>query len=87
MGSIKEENEMLRIRKLTEAECMRLMGFEEKDTEACRKAGLSASNIYHASGDSIVSTVLVALFGELIGADYKKAIEDYADKLHSEVEE
>lgn len=76
---------MLRIRKLTEAECMRLMGFEEKDTEACRKAGLSTANIYHQSGDSIVSTVLVALFGELIGVDYKKAIEDYADKLHEEV--
>ena len=76
---------MLRIRKLTEAECMRLMGFEEKDTEACRNAGLSAANIFHQSGDSIVSTVLVGLFGELLGLDYKKAIEEYADKLHAEV--
>lgn len=78
---------MLRIRKLTEAECMRLMGFEEKDTEACRKAGLRASNIYHQSGDSICVNVLMCLFGELIGADYKEKTEKYMDKLHSEVEE
>ena len=26
----------LRIRKLTEGECYRLMGFEEKDTNACK---------------------------------------------------
>ena len=76
----------LRIRKLTEAECMRLMGFEEKDTQACKEAGLSKANIYHQSGDSIVSTVICGLFGELIGADYRKKIEDYCDKLHGEVE-
>ena len=75
----------LRIRKLTEGECYRLMGFEEKDTEACRNAGQSKASIYHQAGDSIVTTVLVGIFGELIGADYKKAIEEYADRLHEEV--
>ena len=76
---------MLRIRKLTEGECYRLMGFEKKDTEACRAVGQSKTNIYHQAGDSIVTTVLVGLFGELIGADYHKAISDYADKLSEEV--
>ena len=75
----------LRIRKLTEGECMRFMGFERKDTEACREVGLSRANIFHQSGDSIVSTVLVGIFGELFGLDYEKAINDYADKLHEEV--
>ena len=74
----------LRIRKLTEGECYRLMGFEEKDTEACREAGQSASNIYHQAGDSIVTTVLVGIFGELIGVDPRPVIEEYADKLHEE---
>lgn len=75
----------LRIRKLTEGECMRLMGFEKKDTEACKAEGLSRANIYHQSGDSIVSTVLVGIFGSLLGMDYREAIEKHADKLHNEV--
>ena len=87
MGNVLEgENMKLRIRKLTEGECMRLMGFEEKDTEACRKEGLSKANIYHQSGDSICVTVLVAIFGELLNNDHIKAIEEYTNGLHKEVE-
>ena len=78
---------MLRIRKLTEDECMRLMGFTSEDTEACRAVGLSKANIYHQSGDSIVTTVLASIFGELLGADYEGAVERYCDGLHGEVEE
>lgn len=75
----------LRIRKLTEAECYRFMGFEKKDYEACRDVGQSKSSIYHQAGDSIVTTCLIGIFGELIGADYGKVIDDYADRLHNEV--
>jgi len=75
----------LRIRKLTEAECFRFMGFERKDYEACVSVGQSAANIYHEAGDSIVTTVLAGIFGELLGKDYRKAIESHADKLHAEV--
>ena len=75
-----------RIRKLTEGECYRLMGFEEKDTNACKEVGQPKSTIYHQAGDSIVTTCLVALFGELLGFDYSKAITDHTDKLHAEVE-
>lgn len=74
----------LRIRKLTEDECMRLMGFEEADTKAMREAGLSKANIYHSAGDSIVTTVLVALLGSLIGADYETKIREWSDKLRKE---
>lgn len=74
----------LRIRKLTEGECYRLMGFEEKDYEACKAAGQSKASIYHQAGDSIVTTVLVGIFGELLGIDTTPAIEDYAKKLHEE---
>ena len=76
----------LRIRKLTEGECYRLMGFQEKDPEACKSVGQSKANIYHQAGDSIVTTVLVGMFGELLNLDYHKAISDYADGLHAEVE-
>lgn len=77
-------NEM-RIRKLTEGECLRLMGFEEKDTEACKEAGQSKANIYHEAGDSIVVTCLMAIFGELLGDEnYREKVEAYADRLHEE---
>ena len=81
------ENKRLKIRKLTEDECYRLMGFEEKDTEACKAVGQSKTNIYHQAGDSIVTTVLIALFGEALGMNYEKTIDDYADRLHAETEE
>lgn len=74
----------LRIRKLTEGECYRLMGFEVEDTNACKSVGQSKANIYHQAGDSIVTTVLCGIFGELLNIDYKKAIEEYTKKLHEE---
>lgn len=82
----RERSDMLRIRKLTEGECYRLMGFQKKDHDACKDAGQSAANVYHQAGDSIVTTVLVALFGELLGIDYKAKIEKYCDGLHAETE-
>lgn len=85
MGNVPEGENMLRIRKLTEGECYRLMGFEKKDTEACRKAGQSRASIYHQAGDSIVTTCLVGIFGSLLGLDYSKIIENYAKKLHEEI--
>ena len=80
-----ENMKKLRIRKLTEGECYRLMGFEAEDTEACKAVGQSKANIYHQAGDSIVTTVLVGIFGTLLELDYKKAIEEYTTKLHQEV--
>ena len=81
---VKENDMKLRIRKLTEGECMRLMGFEKKDTDAMRKAGLSRANIYHTAGDGLVTTIIAGLVGSLFDLDYKKPIEDYVDKLHNE---
>lgn len=82
-----KENDMekYRIRKLTEGECYRLMGFEQKDTDACREIGESRSQIAHQAGDSIVTTVLMGIFGELLDVDYQTAIDDYTEKLREEV--
>lgn len=80
----KQPKNKLRVRKLTEGECYRLMGFEEKDTEACKAVGQSKANIYHQAGDSIVTTVLCGIFGTLLDLDYEKAIEKHSDKLHNE---
>lgn len=66
----------LRIRKLTPCECYKLMGFTQLDYERCAKIQSNAT-IYHQAGDSIVVTVLIAIFGKLLGIDYEKVIKEY----------
>lgn len=55
-----------KLRKLTPLECMRLMGFSDKDEQAMRSIGMSDSAIYHCAGDSIVVDVLMDIFKELL---------------------
>lgn len=81
---IDEATKAYSIRKLTERECMRLMGFSEADTKAMASVGLSKFNIYHSAGDSIVTTVLVALLGNLFGLDYDTKIRQWAERLRKE---
>lgn len=71
----------LRIRKLTPCECIKLMGFERKDYESLVEYGLSDSAIYHCSGDSIVTTSLVGLFGTMTNKDYEQIIKDYTERI------
>ena len=71
----------LRIRKLTPCECIKLMGFERKDYESLVEYGLSDSAIYHCAGDSIVTTVLVGLFGTMTNKDYEQIIKDYVERI------
>lgn len=66
----------LRIRKLTPCECYKLMGFTQRDYERCAEIQSNAT-IYHQAGDSIVVTVLIAIFGKLLGKDYEKIIKKY----------
>lgn len=71
-----------RIRKLTPKECLRLMGFDDKSYESMRSVGMTDSQIYHCAGDSIVVTVLMGIFGTLLGVeDYERKIKDYANEL------
>ena len=69
----------LRIRKLTPKECIRLMGFTDGDYDAMVGIGMTDSAIYHVAGDSIVVTVLMAIFGEMLGIDYRKKIGEYVE--------
>lgn len=66
----------LRIRKLTPCECYKLMGFTQGDYEKCAEIQSNAT-IYHQAGDSIVVTILIAIFGKLLGIDYEKVIKEY----------
>lgn len=63
---IKKQNELkhLSIRKLTEKECWRLMGFDDKSFSRAEKK-VSNSQLYKQAGNSIVVDVLMAIFKNL----------------------
>lgn len=54
-----------RIRKLTERECLRLMGVKDSDIDKIKEAGISKSRQYKMAGNSIVVDVLVEIFREM----------------------
>lgn len=54
-----------RIRKLTQRECFRLMGVDDKDIDKIQWAGLSNSAQYKLAGNSIVVDVLFHLFRKM----------------------
>ena len=78
-------NEKLRIRKLTPCECLKLQGFTEEDYLAI-KDRFSDSAIYHVAGDSISTTVELAMFGELTNIDYRTLINNYVETLKGDYE-
>lgn len=63
-------NNNLRIRKLTPKECFRLMGVKDEDFEKVAK-NQSDSSLYHLAGDSICTSCLMGIFGELLDIDWK----------------
>lgn len=69
-----------RIRKLTERECFKLMGVKNDDYKNVAK-NQSSSSLYHLAGDSIVTSCLMAIFGELFGVDYKDKINNLVEEL------
>jgi len=70
-------------RVITPKECMRLMGFEDTDTQAMYDVGLSNANIYHCAGDSIVVTCLMGLFGTMLmnEKDLNTKIKEYVERI------
>lgn len=66
----------LRIRKLTPKECYRLMGVKD---EEINKVTVSNAQQYKQAGNSIVISVLMAIFGELLDIDYETKIKQIYD--------
>ncbi len=64
---------LFRVRKLTERECFKLMGVKVEDFSKIRR-NQSKSSCYHLAGDSIVSTVLMALFGQMLDIDWQEKV-------------
>lgn len=72
-----------RVRKLTERECFKLMGVKQEDFEKIRE-NQSKSSCYHLAGDSIVTTVLMAIFGQMFDVDWKTKIDELVEELTNE---
>lgn len=67
----KVERDNLRIvRKLTPKEAHRLMGFDDIDYERCKDVGMSDTQGYKQSGNSIVTTAIALLIEHLYKAQY-----------------
>lgn len=69
-----------RIRKLTPKECFRLMGVKDEDFEKAFK-NQSDSSLYHLAGDSIITTCLMSIFGEMLDVDYRSKIQSVLDSM------
>ena len=63
----------LRIRKLSPLECWRLMGVKDEDYEKV-KQNQSDSSLYHLAGDSLVTTVMMAIMGELFNVNWQNKL-------------
>jgi len=70
----------IKIRKLTEKECWRLMSFSNEDFSAAAKTN-SPSQLYRQAGNSIVVTCLMAIFGEMLGVDYNEKIDETINSI------
>ena len=77
------QNSDMRVRKLTPRECFRLMGVKDEDYERLAE-NQSKSSLYHLAGDSIITSVLMALFGEMLGIDWRSKVDDLAEDLSKE---
>lgn len=66
----------LKIRKLTPKECFRLMGVKDEEID---KVTVSNAQQYKQAGNSIVISVLMAIFGELLDVDYETKIKQIYD--------
>lgn len=71
-----------RIRKLTERECFRLMGVKDDDFAKIR-ANQSMSSCYHLAGDSIITSCLMAIFGQMLGIDYEAKIKELTEEVRT----
>lgn len=56
----------INIRRLTPLECFRLMGFEDSDFDKCKLVGISDTQLYKQTGNSIVVDVLMEIILELL---------------------
>ena len=82
-GIVEPKQAELRVRKLTERECFRLQGVRDADFAKIRQ-NQSVSSCYHLAGDSITTSVLMALFGQMLGVDWRSKVDALVEDLQRE---
>ena len=70
-----------KIRKLTPLEIWRLMGFSDNDYYATKSIGTSNAQLYKQAGNSIVVTVLEAIFRQLFLKKHNKKQSIIAEQM------
>ena len=65
MGGVVMKDDELMIRKLTPKECMRLTGFTDEDWQSLVDGKVSDTQIFHASGNSIVVDVVECILCQM----------------------
>ena len=61
----KDINDLISIRRLTPRECFRLMGWCDEDINRAFKTGVSDTQLYKMTGNSIVVNCLTEIFKNL----------------------
>jgi DNA (cytosine-5)-methyltransferase 1 len=70
-GMILVKDKDSKIRKLTPREFFRLMGVNDEDYEKVVKNQSNAS-LYHLAGDSLITTIMMALFSQMLDINWQK---------------
>ena len=74
----------LAIRKPTPLECFRLMNVKTEDYKLISEH-LSDRELYHISGDSICSNVLMAIFGEMLDINWKEKFREIEKQFKEDI--
>lgn len=72
-NALRRIDQGMRIRKLTERECFRLMGVRDEDIDTIQAAGISRTQQYKMAGNSIVVNCLAAIFRQLFIGNFNEA--------------
>ncbi len=64
-GIVEDSENVLRVRKLTPRECLRLMGWKDEEIDKIKAAGISNTQMYKQAGNGIVVQVLEEIFRSL----------------------
>ena len=77
-----KELKKFRIRKLTESECFKLMGFSSEDCQRCKDVGISKTQLYKAAGNSIVTNCIALLMEHLFKSQYDSSYKTFDEAFN-----
>ena len=70
-----------RIRKLTESEAFKLMGFTEEDCNKCKQVGISKTQLYRQQGNSIVTSCIRLIWEHVFQSQYNPEYVTYDENF------